>query len=64
MTATAKTPRNVLTTYADPSLGVVVTVYKPRKAPKMTMNGKTTRSSSTGTSGFSTTFARKSTFAK
>jgi hypothetical protein len=61
---TAKTPRNVLTTYADPSLGVVVTVYKARKAPKMTMNGKTTRGASTGTGGFSTSFPRKATFTK
>jgi hypothetical protein len=59
---TTKTPRNVLTTYADPTLGVIVTVYKPRKAPRMLMNGKTTRGASTGTGGFSTSFPRKCAF--
>jgi hypothetical protein len=34
--------------------GGVVQVVKARKAPKQKMSGKTTRSSSTGTSGFAT----------
>ncbi len=37
-------PRNVLYTYTDPDLGVKVTVYKPRKAPKSKARAKQTKS--------------------
>ncbi len=36
--------RNVLYTYTDPELGVQVTVYKPRKAPKSKARAKQTKS--------------------
>jgi hypothetical protein len=40
--------------------GGVIEVVKSRKAPKQKMNAKTTRVASTGTSGFSVGFPRKS----
>jgi hypothetical protein len=56
-----KIPRNVLSVTVEN--GVTVTVYKPRKTPKSGwMSGKTTRSASTGTSGFAVGFPRKTTF--
>lgn len=42
--------------------GGVIETIKPRKAPKQRMSGKTTRNSSTGTSGFAAGYSR-STFA-
>jgi hypothetical protein len=56
----ATTPRNVLTSYLDPVLGVTVTVYKPRKAPAVKMGGKNSRGYVVGSSGFATGFPRKS----
>jgi len=40
--------------------GGVVEIVKSRKAPKMIMRGKSSRSFTTGTSGFATGFPRKS----
>jgi hypothetical protein len=39
--------------------GGVIEVVKSRKAPKQLMSGKTTRSSSTGTSGFAVGFPKR-----
>jgi hypothetical protein len=56
-----KLPRNILSkTVVD---GVIFTVVKPRKIPKSTwISGKTSGSSSVGSSGFATGFPRQSTF--
>lgn len=59
-----KKPRNVLTTYVDPVLNVTVTVYKPTKTPKSTMSGKNSRGFNVGTSGFASSFPRKSAWSK
>lgn len=40
--------------------GGQIEVVKARKAPKQKMNGKTTRQSSTGTSGFAAGYAKSS----
>lgn len=40
--------------------GGSIEVVKSRKAPKMLMRGKTTRTASTGTSGFAVGFPSKS----
>ena len=39
--------------------GGQIQVVKARKAPKQRMSGKTTRQSSTGTSGFATGFPKR-----
>jgi hypothetical protein len=45
--------------------GVTFTVVKPRKIPKSGwMSGKTTKGSTTGSSGFATGFPRKSAWSK
>jgi hypothetical protein len=53
-----KKPRNVLTTYTDPVLNVLVTVYKPQRTPKSKMSGKNSRGFVVGTSGFANGFPR------
>jgi len=40
--------------------GGQIEVVKPRKAPKQKMSAKTTRQSSTGTSGFAAGFPKRS----
>lgn len=54
----AKQPRNVLTTYVDPTLNVTVTVFKPRATPKSKMVSRTSRGYVTGTSGRANGFPR------
>lgn len=39
--------------------GGTIEIIKPRKAPKQRMSGKTTRSASTGSSGFATGYPTK-----
>lgn len=53
----SKLPRNVLSVTVDAN-GVKTTVYKPRKAPKGKMVGKTSRGYTVGTSGFAMGYAR------
>ncbi len=55
---TTKKPRNVLTTYTDPELNVLVTVYKPQRTPKSKMSGKNSRGFVSGTSGYANGFPR------
>lgn len=59
-----KQPRNVLTTYVDPTLNVTVTVYKPRSAPRSKMVSKNSRGFTSGTGGFANGFPRKSAWSK
>lgn len=53
----SKLPRNVLSVTVDAN-GVKTTVFKPRKAPKSRMVGKTSRGYTVGTSGFAMGYAR------
>jgi hypothetical protein len=59
-----KKPRNVLTTYVDPVLNCTVTVYKSTKTPKSKMTGKNSRGFNLGTSGFASSFPRKTAWSK
>lgn len=65
MTATIYKSKSELRTETADALqmylarGGQITVVKPRKAPKQKMSGKTTRSASTGSSGFAVGYPSK-----